>query len=191
MQKLLFSNGNKKIGNDTLIINLHTATDCPAKDMCLVRDVCYAWSNERLRPTVLAFRSRQEKLWEAMPAEFFITELVKLKKEWIRYIRFQEAGDFASQEDVDKLTQIADGVKGYYHCYTYTARFDLDYSNRGDNLLINGSYFMVDNSFIPFGKEPYELILQANPKVLRCPGDCRKCNLCKIAGHNEIYIQKH
>ena len=186
---MLYSIGNKKIGDDTLIINIHTATKCPAADTCLIRSKCYALANERIRPTVLAFRQRQEMLWEYMSAEYFIKELLAIKKDQYRYIRWQEAGDFANQHDVNKMSYIASELKGAYKCYTYTSRNDLDYSDKSKNLIITGSFFMVDNMFVPLNSRAHEEVMNVAPKPLHCPGDCRRCSLCKIARGNEI-IQK-
>lgn len=189
--ELLYSIGNKKIGKDTIIINLHTATNCPAKDACLVRTRCYAHSNERLRPTVYAFRKRQEALWETMPAEFFIEELKDIKCKKLKYIRFQEAGDFAGQHDLNKLSYIASELAGYYSCYTYTSRHDLDYSYKSHNLVITGSYFMVDNMYLPMDSDAYKLIVSDGEKPIVCPNNCRNCTLCKIASGCTIYQKKH
>ena len=188
---LLYSMGNKKIGKDTIIINIHTGTRCPAMDQCLLRSVCYAWSNERLRPVVLRYRERQEKLWEEKDTGFFIDELRRMKKQSIKYIRFQESGDFANQNDAYRMAQIADGLKDIYRCYTYTNRFDLDYTGLTENLVITGSYFMVNNMFVPLKTAVYDEIMDKNPKAIHCPGDCRGCMLCKTGGNKVIYHKIH
>jgi hypothetical protein len=188
---LLYSVGNKKIGKDTVIINIHTATDCPAKDQCLLRNVCYAWSNERLRPSVIKYRIRQERLWEEKDDKFFINELKMIKSGQLKYIRFQEAGDFANQNDVRRMSNIAETLKGLYKCYTYTNRADLDFTDVTDNLVITGSYFMVDNMFVPLKTAAYNQIMDSNPSATHCPGDCRGCTLCKNGGGKVIYHKIH
>ena len=57
--------GNKKIGNDTLIFNMGSATDCPSKKLGLCRhcDKCYALKAERQYPQVRPFRDRQADYW--------------------------------------------------------------------------------------------------------------------------------
>lgn len=182
---MLYSLGNKKIGKDTVIINLCSATTCPAKDMCLLRNECYAWSNERLRVAVKPYRDRQEVLWKSEPAQYYINYLKMLKSGFLKYIRFQESGDFSTQADVDKMSEIAEALKGDYVCYTYTARHDLDYSQTSDNLVITGSYFMVDNMFVPLKKRLYDEIPKQGTIV--CAGDCRECTLCKVARGLVIY----
>lgn len=173
----MYSIGNKKIGKDTVIINIHTATTCPAKDMCLLRGRCYALANERIRPTVLPFRLRQEQFWKENPASVYVDYLRKLKNGFLNYIRFHEAGDFACQADVDKMSEIADGVEGMYRCYAYTARYDLDYSNKSKNLVLDGTYFMIDNMYVPLKKD--ELAMGRGKGTVTCPNDCRICDLCK------------
>lgn len=187
---MLYSNGNKKVGNDTYIINLNTATTCPAKDICLVRKDCYAWCNERMRPVVYAYRQRQEELWEYMPAEYYIKELIRIKKDSVKYVRWQESGDFRNQSDVNKISYICQELKDYYQCYTYTSRYDLDYSEKSKNLVINGSSFMVDNAFIALDRLAYEKVMESEEGAACCPGDCRGCTLCKVARGIEIYIAK-
>ena len=190
-ETMLYTIGNRKIGKDTVIMNLTTATDCPAKDKCIIRNVCYALSAERLRPNVLAFRRRQEELWKKMPAEFFIESFKDIKTRKLSYIRFQESGDFATQYDFDKLSYIADALKGWYKCYTYTNMDNLDFDRRSKNLIVTGSNFMVDNQFIPLKSFLYDDIMKDNPNLIHCPGDCRQCTLCKVARNIEIYQRIH
>ena len=46
----VFSYGNKKLPESTMIVNLTSAQNCPAKQLglCLVPDVCYAQKGEEL-----------------------------------------------------------------------------------------------------------------------------------------------
>ena len=48
----VFSRGNKKLGEDTLIANLTSAEHCPAKELglCRVEQYCYAKKCERIYP---------------------------------------------------------------------------------------------------------------------------------------------
>lgn len=48
----VFSKGNKKLGEDTLIANLTSAEHCPAKELglCRVEHYCYAKKCERIYP---------------------------------------------------------------------------------------------------------------------------------------------
>lgn len=175
------SNGNKKIGNDTLIINICSATDCPSREkgLCKVADRCYAMKAERCYPQVLPYRRYQETYWDLNNPKKIAEDLVKIiknKKNKINYVRFSEAGDFRGQDDVWKMKELAKAIPNVIF-YGYTARNDLVYDDIPDNMVVNGSGFMISNSFT------------AVPEILEgdtsCPGDCRKCDLCKHAqGHN-------
>ena len=191
MDKPLVSNGNMKIGQDTLIMNLNSAHDCPAKQQCLVANSCYAYRSEQRFPVVLKYRRRQEEAWNNHNAKYFIEMFKKLKTGGLKYIRFQESGDFASQRDLDKLSEISEGLKGIYRCYTYSSRTDLDYGNKSDNLVVTGSHFMVDNMYCSLRKQAYDMLLEMSPGAVRCPNDCRLCTLCKEARGIVIYQKMH
>ncbi len=88
------SNGNKKIGNDTLIFNMNSATDCPSKRLGLC-DIeggkCYAMKAEKQYPAVLPYRRKQQRYWEEYAADEIANELaalIKRKRSPIKYIRF-------------------------------------------------------------------------------------------------------
>ena len=181
------SNGNKKIGNDTLIINICSATDCPSreKNLCKVSDRCYAMKAERCYPQVLPYRRDQEIYWETHASSEIardLSNIIKRKRNPIHYIRFSEAGDFRRQDDVDKMKDIARRIPNIVF-YGYTARNDLNYEDLPDNMIVNGSGFMVSNSFT------------AVPRILEehtsCPGDCRGCNLCEQARGIDIEVLYH
>lgn len=184
---MLYRIGNRKIGRDTIIMNITSAANCPSRGICLIGDRCYALKAERLYKNVLPYRLREEEQWDRMTAGEYAEFLTKIKTPKLRYIRWQESGDFRSQADVDKMSDISEAVRGLYVCYTYTARNDLDYSSKSNNLIITGSYFMVDNMFIAIPLKTYDHVSPA----LACPGDCRKCSLCKKTGNTTIYAKYH
>ena len=70
--KLDIKKGNKKIGTNTLIFNMCSATDCPSKKrgLCQLPDTkyCYAFGAEIRYKAVLAYRRRQEKAWDKLSA---------------------------------------------------------------------------------------------------------------------------
>ena len=102
----------------------------------------------------------------------------------LKFVRFSEDGDFRNQEDVDKLSEIAEGLKGQLVVYGYTSRKDLDFSKVSDNLIINGSGFMVHNEF-----KAVDTVPQGAPFV--CGGNCRGCNLCKEKRGIRILVKMH
>ena len=184
--KNLLSQGNKKIGKDTLIFNMNPAKHCPAEKLGLCEHVkiCYAKKAERLYPAVLPFRIRQANYWNNCTAESFTSEIIDIinsKRTKIKYLRFSESGDFNSQSDIHKLSDIADLLKRYCKVYTYTARKDFHYHFLSDNLTINGAGFMVHNEFV----------VTKDKSIVNCLADCKKCNKCKISKHKTIYVLKH
>lgn len=189
---MLVSRGNKKLGKDTLIFNMTSATDCPSKalGLCKICNICYAMKAERLYPHSLPYRRRQAEYWANSTADKiakdFQEEINRKTQVPIKYIRVSEAGDFRSQEDVDKLFKVVEllantGVK----VYVYTARKDLDFSKAPQSLTIQGSGFMVHNSFTATRKE------DVKPTDIVCPGDCKICNMCKEHNNLDIKVINH
>lgn len=117
-RNLLCSVGNLKVGPDTIIMNITSATDCPSRrrGLCQVPSgACYALRDERRykkkdlegRTTgPLRYRRMQTKVWDALSAEEIaeqIKDVVKRRRKIpIKFLRMQEAGDFRDARDVDK-----------------------------------------------------------------------------------------
>jgi hypothetical protein len=107
--KVLVSNGNMKIGKDTLILNMGPAVNCPSRQLglCQIGDKCYAMKAERCYKQVLPYRLKQEQIWDQMHPNDIAVELIEIarrKRNRIRYLRFSEAGDFYDQSDVNKMS---------------------------------------------------------------------------------------
>lgn len=191
---ILFKNGNKKIGNDTLIFNITSATECPSRKRGLCQldnpNKCYALKAERMYPNVKPARDKQREYWDITTWDKIVEDIlnkiftVKLYgKRKIKYFRFNESGDFRDQYDVDKAFWIAKRIPNVTF-YCYTARSDLTFTYRPKNFIVNGSGFMVDNCFtvrdIPKGY-----------KHSKCKNDCRECKLCKVAKGRYIKQEIH
>lgn len=173
-----FSIGNKKLPDGTAIFNMNPAKTCPsmALGLCQCAGKCYAFKAERLYPQVLPFRERQQKAFlELSPA--VIANAIYFggtKKQPITCFRFSEAGDFANQAAVDKMTEVCKLLKaGGIACYGYTARKDLDFTELKKFATVQGSGFMVSNNFkfIPKGGT-------TEGCDVTCAGDCRICSIC-------------
>lgn len=181
------TNGNKKIGKDTLILNITSATDCPSKalGLCKHTKICYAMKAERMYPACLPFRRAQTKQWDDLKARGLVSSILsipKVKKGKIKYLRVSEAGDFRSQRDVNKLNIIAKKLKAAgITTYCYTARQDLKF--KGLAFIVNGSGFKVDNNF--------KAVKEHTPGAITCPGNCRGCNLCKVKHGQTIEVKYH
>lgn len=175
------AHGNHKIGKDTLIVNMGSATDCPSRKLgyCQLENpsACYALKAERMYPNVLPSRREQSGIWGMLTAQEVATDILtrvcsSYYKHPITFLRYSEAGDFLEQADVDKMSEIADALKDAgIRVYGYTARWDLDYSQVSTNMVVIGSGFMVHNEFraVPHSTGEHPV----------CPGNCRTCRLCK------------
>ena len=183
------SNGNKKIGKDTFILNMTSATDCPAKrrGLCAITGICYAMKAERQYPACLLFRRAQDMMFHAITANKIAESIITRaagKRVRIRFLRFSEAGDFKNQRDVNKMSKIAELLEpAGIRVYGYTARRDLDFSKISKNMIVNGSSFMVSNNF--------EAVREPSAGDVVCPGNCRTCHMCKSNNGLNIKVMYH
>lgn len=79
--KSVFSFGNKKVANDTVIINFEAALRCPAWNRCLLKDACYARNTEKNYDNTLNRNLRTNLIWQQTEGD---EELTKLMLELIR-----------------------------------------------------------------------------------------------------------
>jgi hypothetical protein len=201
--KLKCSVGNLKVGKDTIILNITSATDCESlkRGLCQVPyGKCYALRAEKQYPDVLPYRRAQTRVWDSLTPEEIAADVKKMvysksRKVPIKYLRMQESGDFRNQADVAKTSRLADLLKGVVRVYTYTARRDLRFGGLSPNLVINGSNFKVNNSFKVTDEQGFNACPKGNPPsydCAKCPspcksprchgikgGGCFKCGLCK------------
>lgn len=192
--KLAF--GNRKLPKTTAIFNMTSATDCPsaARGVCKVADICYAKKAERIYPGCLPARRAQSVYWKRTSAAEFVTDFLeavtykagaKRGQYKVTVLRLSEAGDFATQADLNKAVEIAEGLSAAgIGMYAYSAAHDFDYSDT-KSLVVNGSGFMADNEFTAVNKED---VVKSKPL---CPGDCTKCSLCEKAAGLQIQVIKH
>lgn len=189
---VIVSRGNRKVGKDTLIMNITSATDCAsrARGLCQIPPgACYALRDEHRYPDTLPYRRRQTKIWDALSPEEIAEDIRVIVQRRrgvpIKYLRMQESGDFRNLGDLMKLSAIADLLKGAVTVYTYTARRDLvgKAPRISSNLVINGSGFMADNNF----KVVNEDQVRPGPKCRGLVGGgCYGCFLCKTKGKRVI-----
>lgn len=148
----LFSVGNAKLSPDTLIINFTSAFACPSATQCPVSQAaCYAVAGEnRLKDTrsknvkvhnLVTRCVNQDKLGQFFQIAKLYIELLKNDKTPIRWVRFNEAGDFPNQKVVDMATQFAKEIEAEYgvKCMAYTANGNLDYTEAAKVIAINAS----------------------------------------------------
>jgi len=188
--------GNLKLGDDTGIINMGPAVSCPSLRRGLCHTVnkgirCYARKPEiQYKDHVLNYRKEQQAYWTLNSGEKIyldIKDKINRRRKKTKWLRFNESGDFFTQEDVTKLSMIAQKLKNdKVYVYGYTARSDLDFSN---------VHFLVKGSDNDAGNNGRTVVIQkdeALPKgYIECPGDCSVCNLCKIDKKVNIAFRKH
>jgi len=186
----LIGAGNIKIPSTTGIFNMGAATDCPSRRLgyCQAtnkkgKNICYARKAEYdYHSTVLPYRRRQEKYWKSCTAEQFVVDFLTLNAlKALPYtaLRLNEAGDFWSQECVDKATHVARVLKKYgIRVYCYTSRQDLDFSRCSDYMTVSGSGFKKEGI-----RGIFTMVYSKKERPVgfgMCKGNCRICNRCLI-----------
>ena len=139
------STGNRKTGQGLWIFSLPAQSTCiGSTTMCRKR--CYAMKAQRIYPNVR--NSREQNLQETFK-DSFVNDLTKAinTNKFITYFRIHEAGDFYSQEYLDKWIEIAE-KHPRIKFLAFTKNFDIDYSKAPDNLKIVISIF-PDSPEIP------------------------------------------
>lgn len=187
-----FSQGNHKLPPSTYIINLGTAGLCPGRacGTCNCCSICYAKNAEtQYKEGTILYRLLQTLRWRSLSAEEIANQLLKTsdraKSKKMQYLRINESGDVFDKEDITKMSDIADILASRnVGTYTYSSRYDLDWSDKSDNLIVNGSGWMCDNSFIAVDEFTDEM-------EYRCSGDCDTCDYCKEPNHRLIYVKVH
>jgi hypothetical protein len=154
----LFSIGNAKLSDDTLIINFTSALECPSMQVCPVaQKACYAVAGENRLPDVRRKNLMVQNIWyEALKnaakkdknaidkvfsiAKLYIEVLNAKKpngefmyKKPLRFVRFNEAGDFPHQKILEAAARFAEFAKGYgIMCMAYSAKKQLDFTKIAD-----------------------------------------------------------
>jgi len=192
----LIRRGNKKLPSTTWIFNCGTARDCPSKalGLCQCADKCYAMKAERMYKNVLPFRERQRALWGNVTPKRFVSALFlasnRSRTRAMESFRFNEAGDFSTQQDINWLTAVCKILKqAGVSCYGYTARTDLNLTG-----LLKHSSVNVSNdkrNWIDKGANRFRAVKQATGKNPVCPGSCKACSLCQKVRGLEIEIPLH
>jgi hypothetical protein len=200
---LSLSKGNLKLGNDTLIINMGPATDCPSakKGLCKLGSKCYALKAEKVYPGCLPARQKQAEYWLSTPAKQIASDIMDLAKKHkkafstIKYVRFNESGDFYGQDDVHKLDRVAGYVRamtGWIFC-GYSARSDLDFSKVVSFIVKGSGHEKGNNGQTRAAKRGSRLFneLSREKGFTVCPGDCRSCSVCKVKNDTNVVFPLH
>ncbi|TET79941.1 MAG: hypothetical protein E3J41_00555 [Candidatus Cloacimonadota bacterium] len=169
--------GNSKLPKTTMIFNMGATVDCPSDALGLCHfnsKICYAKAAERQYHKICPqYRKRQENIWQkysAIQLAKAFVKIIKSKRIKVDAFRFNESGDFWSQECVKKLSVIAAWLKiEDILTYGYTARKDLDFSKVC--FFVLGSNFLLDGEF--------RTVTRPSGLHSVCPGDCKVCTLCQ------------
>ena len=147
----MFSVGNQKLSPDTLIINFTAAFTCPSRRECPVTQcACYAVAGENRLKDTRSKNIKVDKLVKKAYVQNKLPEFFNIAKKYIemfsetnqpiKWVRFNEAGDFLNQKTVDLATQFAKDVYEQYgvKCMAYTAK-PWDYREASKYIAINAS----------------------------------------------------
>lgn len=119
----LFPVGNAKVSNDTLLVNMTSAAECPSRlnHTCLIGGACYAYADANFR---FQIRNRDRMLHLANMIclcsnrmdimKRLISEYIDSAREMgfpIKTIRLNEAGDFINQQAIDDYARICAEIK--------------------------------------------------------------------------------
>ena len=212
--KNLIQFGNTKLPKTTVIFNMGPAKTCPSKKLglCELSAKCYALKAERLYKQVLPYRECQQEYWINVTAEQFAYEFIQIwrsKKIKPTHLRFNESGDFHTQDCYNKAEKISQILLQALEIqsYTYTHRTDLKYSNFNNalNLLKSGTKHndYLSASYVAVKTDVYaeKIQLYINQKVYPptrrenniyiCPGSCKVCALCATVKTGTIYTKLH
>ena len=135
----LFAIGNQKLSDDTLIINFTSALGCPSMNDCpMSQEVCYAVAAENRLKDVrrkniivqnLVTHARRNNMIDGLfdIAELYVIEALKTKKP-IKYIRYNEVGDFPNQKLLVKTAEFSKKMRDKYGIMSmaYTAKKGLN-----------------------------------------------------------------
>lgn len=182
--------GNLKIGDDTIILNVNHALNCFSSKMgyCENCNCCYAKKSSNNYKNSCLYGLASEICFNKLSLEQIIKAIEKtVKKNNIRFIRFNEAGDFKSFEQFLKANEVAKYFFETYDIvtYTYTHNKELLYHKEA----IKNSYIVMNWS-IKAGEGFKSAITCNNPsdlpkylsepkKYIICKGKCHNCSYCK------------
>lgn len=143
----IFSISNQKLSdNQTLIINFTSALGCPSMNDCpITQKACYAVAGEnRLKDVrrknlivqnLVTHASAKNLLGGLFDiAELYIIESIEHTQKPIKYIRYNEAGDFINQDMLIKAARFSKKMRDEYGVISmaYTANKRIDPSEEVD-----------------------------------------------------------
>lgn len=184
--------GNEKIGDDTIIINTNHALNCfsSKKGYCNIKKDCYAKKSSNIYVNSCLYNLAAEINFKNLSAEkiiFDIEGVINSADSDIKFIRFNEAGDFINYELFKKANKIATYFMKKYDIisYTYTHNKELEEyitDIYNSNIVLNYSYDVKTSldvkKCIVINKSDIYNYINDNNYVI-CGGVCSNCSYCK------------
>lgn len=184
--------GNEKIGDDTIIINMNHALNCycSKKGYCSMKKDCYAKKSSSMYVNSCLYNLAAEINFKKLSAEKIISDIedvINSADNDIKFIRFNEAGDFINYDLFKKANKIATYFMKKYDIITYAythnkelERYITDINN--SNIVLNYSYNVktsleVKKCVVIDKSEIYNYINDNNYVI--CTGACSNCSYCK------------
>lgn len=130
---IVISEGNSKIGkipNVSLPPSASCNNDLPCK-----KDGCYSEKALRRFESVRLARSHNWRVWKKEPNRYFKDIEDFLQAEEPAYFRFHVDGDIPSQDYLNRMIKLARNHKET-RFLAFTKKFQLDFSNCPENLII-------------------------------------------------------
>lgn len=206
----LITHGNMKLSADILIVNLTAAKNCPSakKGMCPIYNTfkqakdkgekpdveCYAQKGEHQYVNTIQNNIRSEIVMSLLDTDEFIAYIEEYIERFdykTNYIRFNEAGDFPSQEFVERCEKASEYFFKHYgiQCSAYTCRSDLDFSNC-KYMIINASLPIIkgsDRFYQAVTKKRFDSYEDTEGSIkytengepyFKCKCNCKVCKFC-------------
>lgn len=184
--------GNEKIGDDTIIINTNHALNCycSKKGYCNMKKDCYAKKSSNRYVNSCMYNLAAEINFKNLSTEkiiYDIKEVINSADSDIKFIRFNESGDFINYSLFKKANKIATYFMKKYDImsYTYTHNKELEeYINDiyNSNIVLNYSYAVKTSlgvkKCIVIDKSDIYNYIDDNNYVI-CGGVCSNCSYCK------------
>lgn len=194
--------GNLKIGDDTLILNMNHPLNCycSKKGYCNLCGKCYAKKSSNTYINSCLYNIAAEINFMKLPVDKIISDIEAVilnAKTPIKFIRFNEAGDFISYKHFKKANKIATYFKNKYNIisYSYTHNIELEKyitEINNSNIVVNYSYdIKTDLSVkkcIVINEQEIKNYVNDDSNYVICPGSCTNCSYCKNQTDKRIVI---
>ena len=183
--------GNLKIGDDTIILNVNHALNCfsSKNNYCENCNCCYAKKSSTNYKNSCLYGLASEINFNRLSVNQIIKAIEKTIKEAknIKFIRFNEIGDFKSFNQFLKANEVAKYFFEAYDIVTYTYTHNKELLKHKE--VIKNSYIIMNWS-IKAGEGFKSAITCNNPsdlpkylsepdKYIICKGKCHNCSYCK------------